>query len=73
MTTDPIFIKGEKVFLREKRPSDAVNDYRWRTDPEMAELDALKDAPAAQATLQKNDASVVGAGVTMCPCRRSSR
>ena len=40
MTADPITLQGEKVLLREKRPSDAVNDYRWRTDPEMAKLDA---------------------------------
>jgi len=33
-------LRGEKVILREKRPEDARNDYRWRTDPELARLDA---------------------------------
>jgi RimJ/RimL family protein N-acetyltransferase len=40
VTADSITLKGGKVILREKRSSDAVNDYQWRTDPEMAELDA---------------------------------
>lgn len=31
---------GLKVVLRRKRAEDAANDYRWRTDPELAELDA---------------------------------
>jgi ribosomal-protein-alanine N-acetyltransferase len=33
-------IKGRKVVLREKRLSDAVDDYAWRCDPELARLDA---------------------------------
>jgi RimJ/RimL family protein N-acetyltransferase len=32
-------IRGEKVILREKRLSDASNDYAWRCDPELARLD----------------------------------
>jgi RimJ/RimL family protein N-acetyltransferase len=34
------FITGEKTKLREKRLSDVRNDYRWQSDPELAELDA---------------------------------
>ena len=30
-----------KVRLREKKTSDAPNDYSWRVDPELAELDAV--------------------------------
>jgi len=33
-------IVGSKVRLREKRITDAVDDYAWETDPELAELDA---------------------------------
>lgn len=33
-------IKGRKVVLREKRLSDAENDYTWRCDRELARLDA---------------------------------
>ena len=31
---------GNKVTLRDKRLSDARNDYIWQTDPELAQLDA---------------------------------
>ena len=31
---------GEKVLLRNKTLDDAEDDYQWRTDPELAELDA---------------------------------
>ncbi len=33
-------IIGDKVRLRQKRLSDARNDYDWQTDPELARLDA---------------------------------
>jgi RimJ/RimL family protein N-acetyltransferase len=33
-------IAGRKVVLREKRISDAKDDYAWRSDPELARLDA---------------------------------
>ncbi|MCX7911726.1 MAG: GNAT family N-acetyltransferase [Dehalococcoidales bacterium] len=33
-------ITGSKIRLREKRLSDAHNDYRWQSDPELARLDA---------------------------------
>jgi RimJ/RimL family protein N-acetyltransferase len=33
-------IVGSKVRLREKKLSDARNDYRWQTDTELARLDA---------------------------------
>ena len=31
---------GGRVILRDKRSDDAENDYRWRSDPELARLDA---------------------------------
>lgn len=33
-------LKGAKVMLRDKRIEDAEKDYRWRSDPEIAKLDA---------------------------------
>jgi RimJ/RimL family protein N-acetyltransferase len=33
-------IKGQKAVLREKRASDADNDYAWRCDPELSRYDA---------------------------------
>jgi RimJ/RimL family protein N-acetyltransferase len=34
--------RGEFVILREKRLSDARDDYRWRTDAELARFDAAR-------------------------------
>jgi RimJ/RimL family protein N-acetyltransferase len=34
--------RGEIVVLREKRLGDAPNDYRWRTDAELARYDAAR-------------------------------
>ena len=31
---------GGRIILRDKRSNDAENDYRWRSDPELARLDA---------------------------------
>lgn len=33
---------GHKIRLRPKRLSDAINDYAWRTDPELSGLDAAQ-------------------------------
>ncbi|MFC2047772.1 GNAT family N-acetyltransferase [Chloroflexota bacterium] len=35
-------ISGSKVILRDKRLADAVDDYTWRTDLELARLDATQ-------------------------------
>jgi RimJ/RimL family protein N-acetyltransferase len=32
--------KGHKVLLRDKRWGDAEQDHKWKTDPEIAQLDA---------------------------------
>lgn len=34
--------RGERIVLREKRLGDAPNDYRWRTDAELARFDAAR-------------------------------
>lgn len=33
-------IEGSKIKIRDKKLSDARNDYRWQTTPELVELDA---------------------------------
>jgi RimJ/RimL family protein N-acetyltransferase len=35
-------ISGEKTVLRAKKMSDARNDYRWQSDPDLARLDATR-------------------------------
>ncbi|MGP8079671.1 MAG: GNAT family N-acetyltransferase [Dehalococcoidales bacterium] len=34
-------IKGKKIIIRPKKASDAGNDYRWQTDPELSAMDAM--------------------------------
>jgi RimJ/RimL family protein N-acetyltransferase len=34
-------IRGKKVIIRPKTITDAGNDYRWQTDPELSALDAM--------------------------------
>ena len=34
--------RGEHIVLREKRLGDAADDYRWRTDSELARFDAAR-------------------------------
>ena len=41
-TNNRVLIKGESVVLREKRIEDAPADYAWRTDKELAKLDATR-------------------------------
>ena len=43
-------IIGNKIRLREKRLEDALDDYTWQTDPELARLDA---APQLTMTFYK--------------------
>jgi RimJ/RimL family protein N-acetyltransferase len=40
-----VVIVGQRLVLREKRVTDAPNDYAWRRDPELARFDAV---PALQ-------------------------
>ena len=37
-----VVIRGEKVVLREKRLEDVADDFAWRTDEELARLDATR-------------------------------
>ena len=39
---DNVSISSDRVVLREKKKSDISDDYRWRSDPELAELDATR-------------------------------
>ena len=40
-------ITGTKIKLRDKRLADALDDYAWRIDPELAELDAAPHLTSA--------------------------
>ena len=40
MNDTDVVVRGNKVLLRHKRLEDAGDDYRWRVDEELADLDA---------------------------------
>ena len=40
--SERVFIRGQKVVLREKRIEDAPDDFAWRSDEELAKLDATR-------------------------------
>ena len=40
--SESVFIRGQKVVLREKRIEDAPDDFAWRSDEELAKLDATR-------------------------------
>ena len=50
---DRLFITGEKVILREKRIEDAADDFAWRTDEELAKLDATRPLNMSYSDFQR--------------------
>ena len=40
--SERVFIRGKKVVLREKRIEDTPDDFAWRSDEELAKLDATR-------------------------------
>jgi RimJ/RimL family protein N-acetyltransferase len=50
-------ITGNKIRLREKRLVDALDDYIWQTDPELARLDATPPLTTTFAQYLSNYAS----------------
>ncbi len=49
-------IIGSKIKLRDKRLADALDDYIWRTDPELARLDAAPLLPTTFSRYLSDDA-----------------
>jgi RimJ/RimL family protein N-acetyltransferase len=46
-TVEDEVTRGRRVVLRAKRPSDAENDYAWRSDSELARFDAARPFSAS--------------------------
>lgn len=42
LARNDVFVAGERVVLREKSVTDIPDDFKWRSDPELAELDATR-------------------------------
>ena len=49
--------RGELVILREKRPADAQDDFRWRSDAELARYDAARPFAATYTTTWRSTAT----------------
>ena len=58
--TEEVFVKGEKVILREKRIEDAPEDYAWRINEELARLDATRPLRMSYADFQKYSQEEMG-------------
>ncbi len=39
---DDVVARGKKTVIRRKRLADAADEYRWRSDPELAQYDASR-------------------------------
>lgn len=48
-----LFLQGAKVVLRDKLLEDSVNDYAWRTDPELSKLDATRPIKMSYSAFMK--------------------
>ena len=57
---EEVFVKGEKVILREKRIEDAPEDYAWRVDEELARLDATRPLRMSYADFQRYSQEEMG-------------
>ena len=44
--SDDVVARGRRTIIRRKRLTDAADEYRWRSDPELAEYDASRPVQA---------------------------
>jgi RimJ/RimL family protein N-acetyltransferase len=51
---DDVVARGRKTVVRRKRVSDAANEYRWRSDEQLAEFDASRPVLAPFANYERN-------------------
>ncbi len=51
---DDVVARGRLTIIRRKRLADAVDEYRWRRDPELAEYDASRPVSSSFEDYQRN-------------------
>ena len=51
---DEVVARGRLTVIRRKRLEDAVDEYRWRRDPELAEYDASRPVRSSFEDYQRN-------------------
>ncbi len=52
--SDDVVARGRCTIIRRKRLTDAANEFRWRSDPELARFDASRPVQAAFEDYQRN-------------------
>jgi len=51
---DDVVARGRRTIVRRKRLEDAVDEYRWRSDPELARYDASRPVQVPFEDYQRN-------------------
>src|SRR5574341_1503772 len=51
---DDVVARGRKTVVRRKRLADAADEYRWRSDPELAKYDASRPVSTPFEAYQRN-------------------
>jgi RimJ/RimL family protein N-acetyltransferase len=51
---DDVVARGRRTILRRKRLSDAADEYRWRSDPELARFDASRPVQTPFEAYERN-------------------
>lgn len=51
---DDVVARGRRAIVRRKRIRDACDEYRWRSDPELAKFDASRPVQVAFDSYQRN-------------------
>ncbi len=52
--SDEVVARGRRTIIRRKRLQDAADEYRWRSDPELARYDASRPVQAPFEDYQRN-------------------
>jgi len=51
---DDVVARGRKTIIRRKRLADAADEYRWRSDPELAKFDASRPVSTPFEAYERN-------------------
>jgi RimJ/RimL family protein N-acetyltransferase len=52
--TDDVVARGRRTVVRKKRLTDARDEYRWRSDPDLAQFDASRPVQAPFEAYERN-------------------
>jgi RimJ/RimL family protein N-acetyltransferase len=52
--SDDVVARGRRTIVRRKRVGDARDEYRWRSDPDLAQFDASRPVQAPYESYERN-------------------